>query len=144
MWRRAAIISHNRSDLFGDGHRSWRQVAGMKRHRAEWPGRSAVDHQFEIDRVVRQVEDVFGLELRRELAPDYLGVLCAKSERDHRADVAQDCVSDIRLKLVQVLMREHESHPVLAKFGHHIRDCECGEILEFVEVCEEIVSITVR
>ena len=81
---------------------SGRQSDGTKRARD-----FSVDHQFEIDVIVRQIREIRLLEFGREFLREDFGIRRADAENDERSDVAQDGIFDIRLKLRQILMREN-------------------------------------
>ncbi len=51
-----------------------------QRHGAEWDRRCPVDHQLQIDAVIRQLQKVELLELRLEFADKIRSVLCADPE----------------------------------------------------------------
>ncbi len=38
----------------------------------------------------------------------------------------------------EILMRQHEVHPVLAQLGKHIGKAQCREVLELIEIDVEI------
>lgn len=75
-----------------------------KRRRAKRSRRHAVDHQFERNRMIRQREQVFGVEDRREFLGEYRRIFRAKSKRYDRTGVAKDCMPNSWLQLVKMLV----------------------------------------
>ena len=56
------------------------------------------------------------------------GIFDANPERNDRAGISQDCVTDLRLKLIEILVCQGEANAIFAKFGKHIR--QIGKYLE--------------
>ena len=77
--------------------------------------------------MIRQREQVFGVEDRREFLGEYRRIFRAKSKRYDRTGVAKDCMPYLRLQLVEVLVGESQSYAELPQFRNHVRHCECGE-----------------
>jgi hypothetical protein len=63
------------------------------------------DHEIQIDVSIRQAETMPGRESRQELERDHGYVVAAKTKRNQRAGIADFGLTDIGLKLPQVLMR---------------------------------------
>ena len=99
---------------------------------------------IEVDVVVRESDEILGLEVRRKLRCDACGVLCADPERDHGAGVSEDCLPYEPVELPQVLVGQHEREPILPELGEHRRERWRGEHVELVEVDGEIDSVLFR
>src|ERR1051326_8840867 len=63
----------------------------------------AVDHELEIDVMVREVEEVASLEGRLELPRKLLGVIRTDAKRDQGARVAENGMLNLRLHLLCIL-----------------------------------------
>src|SRR5579864_9314569 len=107
MRRRRAVRTRN---IFYEILRSRRQCRG-----AEGPRRSAVDHEPDVDAIVRQLQEVDLIEFLHKFAHEVRCILRTKPKRDQRPDVPQDSVPYVRLKLVQILVPYREADPVLAQ-----------------------------
>ena len=68
--------------------------------------RCSIDHQPKVDVAVREIQQVLAVEGRLKLLCKDGGVLGSYSKRNVRAGITEHGVSYIRLKLMQVLMRE--------------------------------------
>lgn len=73
-------------------------------------------------------------EHRFEFPRDHIRVVGAQPERDQRAGVAEHRMADIRIELMEVLVRQHHTHPELAQFGEHVGQSQRREILKFIDV----------
>jgi len=83
--------------------------------------------------VVGEWVEVKELELGIELLLQLVGVGHAESVGNDRSNVAKDRVTNLRLKLGEVLMREDEVHLVLPQFREHCGEAQGGEGRELVE-----------
>src|SRR5262249_21951454 len=117
---------------------------GRKRCGAEGLRRRAVDHELQIDTVVREVDDIQGIKRRRELLGHDLRVLVPETEAHDRADVSEDRLSNLAIDLPKVLMREHQPNVVFAKLREHRRQRERGEIVELVGVHPKVRTLVLR
>ena len=106
----------------------------LDRRRAESSRWRAVNHELEIDAVVREIDEVFFGEGRLKFPSEHLGIFRSKAEGDHRAHIPEHAMADIWFKLRQVLMAQGKGDAVFAKLRHHVRDGESGELLELVEI----------
>lgn len=117
-----------------------RAPAGGQRRRAERPGWRAVDHERDVNVVVWEFREIDLIKPAAEFPGQVRRVLCADPEREEGPGIPQDCVPDVWLKLVQVLMGDREAHPVLPQFGKHVGERQRRERLEFVNIYEEIAA----
>lgn len=70
----------------------------LERDRAERDRRLSVDHELEIDVVVRQVRQVLPTEDGRERWRDELGVVSAEANGDHRPRIPEHRRADVGSK----------------------------------------------
>ena len=107
-------LSGKPHDLVATGHLwdSWRECPGAEGLRC-----NAVDGQFEINVVVRQVHQVGLGEHRREHAGELARIHGPDAKADYASDVPKDRRTEVVAKLRQVLVREHHGEFVLARFG---------------------------
>lgn len=108
------------------------------RHCAKRRRLRPVDHELQIHVVVGQVHQVRGLERRVELPLQDLGVLEPEAEGNDGAGVAEDGASDLGLELRGVLVGEDHPDAVFPQLGQHVRERECREGLELIEVEKEV------
>ena len=110
-------------------------------YRAERERRRAVDHELQVDMMVRQLDEVGLVEHAVELPRKVRRILGADAEGDEGTDVAKDSVPDVGGELVQILMADGEPEPVLAHLGEHVGKRERREALELVDIHEEVPAL---
>ena len=88
--------------------------AGPERHRAEGRRGRAVDHELQINSVVRKLQQVELVELRLEFAGKVWRVFRAHAERDDRASISQDGMAHVGRELMQILVGQGKPDPVFA------------------------------
>lgn len=86
---------------------------------------------------IRQVEEILHAERGLKFASEQRRVFRAEPERYDGRGVAKHCVSDLRFKLMEVLVRQHKPQAVFAQLRHHVRERQGRERLELVHVKEE-------
>lgn len=111
---------------------------------AKWLAYLSVDHEPQVDGEVRQREKVISLEDGRELARDSGSVEGAHPEGDEGPGVPEDRISDLGLKLGEVLVGQDHVESVLAQLRQHGGQRKCGEGVELVEVEVEVPALLVR
>jgi hypothetical protein len=69
-----------------------------------------LDHELQINPVIRKLQEIDFLKLPLEFTDEVRGIFSANSERNDRACVSQHRVAHVRLKLVQILMGYGEAN----------------------------------
>lgn len=90
---------------------------------------------------IRKVEQIDHAEDRLKLGREKRRILGSHPEGDEGPGIAEHRMPDIRIELVEMLVREREAQSVLAQLGHHLGEGERREGLEFVHVQEERWSL---
>ena len=99
--------------------------------------RRPIDHKLEVDVPVCQIDKVLDAEFGLKVPSQIRCIFRSDSKADQRSRIAKHRVPNARIKLVQVLVRQHKADAVFAKLAHHIREHEAGEALKLIEIDEE-------
>lgn len=94
--------------------------------------------------MVREGEEIFGLEDGSELGRQEASVLGAEVKGDQGAGVGDHRVAHSRVELAEILIGEYHADLVLPEFGEHRGERERREDVELVQVDEERPALLLR
>ncbi len=94
--------------------------------------------------VVRQAGELRRLDLAAELRGERLRVRCAHAEREERADVPEDSVTDLGFKLGEVLLRRCDVEGSVERARKAHDEFQAARQSALREIDAEIAELNVR
>ena len=109
----------------------------LERCPTEGFARGPIDHEAEVDIVIRETHEVEGVKAGSEHFLEEGSVLGTEPEGDHGADISEHRVQDIRFELMEMLIGENEANAEFAQFRDGVRKRKRRETLKLIDVEEE-------